>query len=155
MTVQATPRIAGPFDGNGVSTEFSFSFKVVSTSHVHVVRASPEGVEEALLLDSHYTVSLNGDQEAMPGGSVALTSPLANGERLVVLSGMPYAQTTDVPSSGVIPPAVLEDTLDLLVMQTQQLAEESTRTVKVSPTSGDDPAALLTGYVADAAASAT
>ena len=155
MTVQATPRKAGPFVGNGVSTVFAFSFKTRSADHLKVIRADLDGVETTLLLNSQYTVALNADQEAMPGGSVTLSAPLALNYKLTILSLVPYAQTTDVPGSGVIPPAVLEDTLDLLVMQTQQLAEESTRTVKVSPTSGANPDTLLPDAVAATAASAS
>lgn len=155
MTVQATPRKAGPFVGNGVSTVFAFSFKTRSTDHLKVIRADLTGVETTLLLNSQYTVALNADQEAMPGGSITLSAPLALNYKLTILSLVPYAQTTDVPGSGAIPPAVLEDTLDLLVMQTQQLAEESTRAVKVSPTSGANPDTLLTDSLAAAAASAS
>jgi hypothetical protein len=153
--VQATPRKAGPFVGNGVSTVFAFSFKTRSTDHLKVIRADLTGVETTLLLNSQYTVALNADQEAMPGGSITLSAPLALNYKLTILSLVPYAQTTDVPGSGVIPPAVLEDTLDLLVMQTQQLAEESTRAVKVSPTSGANPDTLLPDSLAAAAASAS
>lgn len=158
MTVQATPRIAGPFVGNDVSTVFSFSFKTLSEDHIKVVQADLDDIETTLLLNSQYTVTLNGNQDTSPGGSITLTAPLALNYKLAILSIVPYAQTTDIPSSGVIPPEVLENTLDLLVMQTQQLAEWSTRTVTTPASSGQTADELLNSVysaASQAGASAT
>ena len=52
MTISSTTRKAGPFDGNGVTTSFPFTFKVFNTSDITIVRTMPSGLEETLVLDS-------------------------------------------------------------------------------------------------------
>ena len=79
MTVAATTRKAGPYIGNGVTTSLPFSFKVFAASEMVVTKTTPAGVESTLTLTTHYTVSLNADQDANPGGSVVMVSaPVAD-----------------------------------------------------------------------------
>lgn len=130
MTVPATARRAGPFNGNGTTTAFSFTFKTFAAGDLQVVKTSTIGIESILVLDSDYSVTLNGDQDASPGGSITYPisgSPLATGEKLTVISVLAYEQTTDLLGGGAFNARVIEDTFDRTVVQIQQLEERADR----------------------------
>lgn len=134
MTLPSTPRRAGPFNGNDSATSFAFTFKVFSDEDIRVVRAA-SGVEYTLTLDSDYSVTLNGDQEANPGGSITYPlsgDPLATGETLTAAGALEYDQPADIPDGGNFNPTALENELDRIVMQIQQLAEENERGIRLA-----------------------
>ena len=135
MTISTELRKSGPFTGNGVTTAFPFSFKVFAASDVAVTRADTLGAETALVLNSDFTVTLNPDQDAAPGGTVTLAAPLATGTRLAVTSVVPNLQPTDITNNGGFYPRVIEDALDRHVAQIQQIDEKVARALKVAITS--------------------
>ncbi len=140
MTLPATNRRAGPFDGNDSTTSFPFTFKVFATDELVVYLTDTTGVETVLTLDSDYSVSLNADQTADPGGDITYPlsgSPLATGEKLTAIGGLPYDQTLDIPDGGNFDPLAMENALDRIEMQIQQLAETMTRSL-ILPVSADD-----------------
>jgi hypothetical protein len=139
MTLPATTRKAGPFQGDGVDTAFPFSFKVFSTSDVAVKVVDTLGVESTLVLDTDYSVSLNADQDTTPGGTVTYPlsgDPLASDEALVVIGDVDYDQPLRLPTGGNFSPTALMRQLDRQVMQIQQLRELLTRTLTI-PASSD------------------
>ena len=146
MTVPAAERKAGPFSGNGSTTAFPFDFKVFTAADVKVVFAHASGVETVLDLDSDYSVSLNADQDATPGGAVTYPlsgSALTSSQRLSIAGAVSYEQETNIPTGGNFNPTVLENALDKLSMQTQQLAEAVSRSAKVPISSSLDADALV------------
>jgi hypothetical protein len=88
MTISSTNRKAGPYIGNGTTTVFPFYFKVFTAADVEVVKLNVStNVETTLALTTDYTVTLNTDQNANPGGSITLVAgALASGFNLVVTS---------------------------------------------------------------------
>jgi hypothetical protein len=159
MTINATPRKAGPYIGNGSVHTYGFSFKVLDPTHLTVVEATAAGVEVALILASDYTVLLNEDQEATPGGAVTrvvetVPTALPLNYRWTILSATPYSQAMDLPSGGPFSAVVVENGLDNLEIQVQQVVETLERAVLVPPTSGTDPQALIADLVASSAGAA-
>jgi hypothetical protein len=77
MTVPAVSRIAGPFIGNGVTTIWPFTFQVNTATELLVRTVTAAGVSADLVLNSTFTVTLNPDQQASPGGTVTTTTPVA------------------------------------------------------------------------------
>jgi len=139
MTVPATARRAGPYNGNGSTTSFPFSFKTFASGDLQVVKTSTVGVETTLVKDSHYSVTLNVDQDASPGGSITYPisgSALATGEKLTILSALDIEQTTDLLGGGAFNARVIEDTFDRTVVQIQQLDEQVGRSIKVPTSDG-------------------
>lgn len=132
MTTPSTARKAGPFTGNGSQNSWAFTFKVFATSDVKVTVADAAGAETVLVLGTDYSVTLNSNQDTSPGGSV--TYLLANGGKLTVTGDLDYDQPLDIPGGGNFNPVAFENQLDRMVMQTQQLAEEMGRAVKVPVT---------------------
>lgn len=142
MTVPATARRAGPYNGNGSTTSFSFSFKTFAAGDLLVTKMDALGVETALVLNSDYSVTLNGDQDASPGGSITYPisgTALATGQKLTITSALDFEQTTDLLGGGAFNARVIEDTFDRTVVQIQQLDEELGRALKFGVSSTADP----------------
>jgi len=148
LTISSSTRKAGPFTGNGVTVAFPFAFKVFSTADILVVLAiTSTGVESTLTLGTNYSVVLNADQNANPGGTItALVAP-ATGYTLTATSQVANLQSLDLTNAGGFYPAVINTALDRATIQIQQLAEQVSRTVKVSISSGTDPSAYLASVV--------
>jgi Pectate lyase superfamily protein/Chaperone of endosialidase len=141
MTTPSTARKAGPFNGNGSTTSFPFTFKVFAAADIAVTIANSLGVETALVLDTDYSVSLNANQETSPGGTITYPisgTPLAVGSVLAIVGDLDYDQPLDLPSGGNFSPLALENQLDRTVMQIQQLREEVERSLRTSVTTGAD-----------------
>lgn len=146
MTIPATTRKAGPFTGNGSTTAFPFTFKVFTTADVAVIVADADGIESTLTLDSDYSVTLNSDQDATPGGTVTYPisgTPLPSTDKLSIKGDVDYEQGTDIPTGGDFNPVVLENALDSLSMQIQQVQEAVSRAAVVPITSAADAADLV------------
>lgn len=126
MTISSTTRRAGPFVGNGVTTSFPFTFKVFATSDVVVTLTTiATGVESTLVETTNYTVALNADQNANPGGSVTYNPagvPMPATQELTLTSNVPQLQTLDLTNGGGFFPAVISAALDRAVILIQQLA---------------------------------
>jgi hypothetical protein len=124
MTVSSTDRRAGPFYGNGVTTAFPFSFKVFSASDLEITHTAADGT--ATVLTTGFTVALNADQDASPGGTITYPSsgsPMASTESLVALGDLAYQQGTDLSNAGRFRPQVIENALDYQNMLVQQVVE--------------------------------
>lgn len=130
MTISSTVRKAGPFSGTGVQTAFPFSFKVFAADDVLVVQADPSGVEVGLVLGTDYTATLNPDQDANPGGSVAVRVAPGAGALLTIGSAIPATQGQSIPNNGGFYPRVIEQAFDKLTIVLQQTAEALGRGVR-------------------------
>ena len=134
MTISSTTRKAGPYVGNGVTTSFAFSFKVFTAADVVVTKTTvATGAESVLVLTTDYTVSLNADQNANPGGSVTYNpsgTPMASTHTLTLTSNVLQTQGTDIPSAGGWYPEVVENALDKSTILTQQITEVVNRTIR-------------------------
>jgi hypothetical protein len=144
MTTPSTARKAGPFTGNGTQNSWPFTFKVFAAGDIKVTIADATGAETVLTLGTHYTVSVNANQDTSPGGSV--TYLLTNAYKLTITGNIGYDQPLDIPGGGNFNPVAFENQLDRMVMQTQQLAEQMVRAVKVPVT--DDGTGELSGDLA-------
>lgn len=141
MTISSSTRKAGPFTGNGVTVAFPFAFKVFSASDLLVVLAlTSTGAETVQTITTNYTVALNSDQSANPGGAVTMLVAPAAGYTLTLTSQVANLQPTDLTNAGGFYPKVINDALDRATIQIQQLAEKVGRALKlpVSSTASAD-----------------
>jgi hypothetical protein len=141
MTISSENRKSGPFLGTGAVSEYPFDFTVFVDDDLNVVMADTFGAESTLVLNSDYTVNLNADQDANPGGTVVLTNPLADDFLLVLTSQLPNLQPTDLTNQGGFYPQVVTRSLDRLTILVQQLKEQISRAVKVPITAAFDATA--------------
>lgn len=123
MTISAETAVAGPYSGNGSTTAFAFNFKCFSTSDVDVYLEASTGVQTLQTLTTHYSVSLNADQDASPGGTVTMVTAPASGETLHLASGIPYTRSDVFSNAGGFYPNVLNDARDKTTLQIIQLKD--------------------------------
>lgn len=137
MTIASDVRRAGPFIGNGAQTDFQFDFKVFEKTDIAVYLRDADAGESVLVLDWHYSATLNVDQDNNPGGTITypiVGTPLASTQRLVVIGALPQVQLTDITNAGGFYPEVIENALDYLTILIQQLTEQIGRAVIVPVT---------------------
>lgn len=149
MTVPSTTRRAGPFTGTGALVAYPFAFKVFAKQDLAVTIADANGLETDLVLDSTFTVTLNVDQEATPGGTVnyavgGVATALPSGYTLVVTGdGLEFEQTADLPQGGNFSPVVIENALDRIVMLLQRLWDGVRRSMRLPDTASDNVSTVL------------
>jgi hypothetical protein len=137
LTVPAqTPRVQHV--GNGVTTDFSFPFPIVASSDL--------AVSIGTVLAAGYTVTGAGQTA---GGSIVFGAPPSVGEVITIVRARPYARTTDFADAGEWRAATVNDELDSLAMQTQQLATEVARSVRMSQTAEGSPDLTLPTLIPD------
>lgn len=145
MTISSQVLKSGPYNCNGVTTQFAYGFKILDVTHLRVVRTSAAGVETDLVYPADYSVSGVGNDA---GGVVTTTAVYADG-KITPLRGMTFLQLLHLVNQAAFYPNDVERALDLLTMMTQQLLEASMRSVKVG--AGAASAEVLLPSAADRA----
>lgn len=147
MSVEYIKRLAGPYVGDGTGQKtFSFGFLIFEESDVYVAVATSSDSEPSdLQQGTDYTVSMNADQSATPGGTITLTSEsgLAKDAVLVIGSAVDYTQTLDLTNYTRFAPERITTELDRIVVMIQQIVELLGRVVQVPPTSSISPSDLF------------
>ena len=134
MTVQ-TAETKTHYAGNGLTTEWPIPFPVVQEEHIKLIKTSPDGEDEEIT--TGYTVN------GMESGAVSITypmtgEPLESGWQLTIYRDMPLTQTLDLESGGAFDAEVLErQGFDHVVMQIQQLQEQTARALQLAITDID------------------
>ena len=133
MTVSTTI-IKSSHNGNGSTTTFAYSFRILSNSDlVVIIRNNSTGTETTKTLTTHYTVSGAGDPS---GGSITFTSGNipASGETVVIRRNVPQTQSIDYIANDPFPAETHEEGLDRATMIAQQVSEATDRSIKLSRT---------------------
>lgn len=113
---------AGPFVGDGLTTQYDFAFPALSADHIAVY------VDEVKLTSGYTAALLSG------GGRVTLGDPLPEGAKLAIVRDVPVEQVVDLQNNTAFLPEVIETALDRLTMICQQLRESLSRAVTLPPT---------------------
>ena len=122
MPVQAATRV-NRSTGNGVTTVFPYTFKLISQSHI---RVTVDGVVKTITTD--YTVSGVGDAG---GGNVTFTTAPANLAAVVLSGSAPYSRSTDYVRNGSFQEETVDNDFDLAVILMQQLDERQGRAIAI------------------------
>lgn len=126
-------------NGNGVTTLWPYSFIIPDEDSARVGLFDIASGVLTEISDTDYSISGINDPN---GGEVTyplIGSPISAAKRLVIWREVEYTQDTDLTNQTPYYPVVLEAQLDRIVMQVQQLAEESGRALKVTQGSDLDP----------------
>ena len=130
MTISTTDsRIS--YNGNGVTTVFSFPYRFLANGDLVVVSVSSTGVETTKVLTTDYTLTGAGDDA---GGSVTMLVAPASGTRLVIYRDTEVVQETDYTSGDAFPAVSHERALDRLTMILQEKtpgAAGATRAIQI------------------------
>lgn len=149
MTISSTNRKAGPFAGNGVTVTFPFAFKVFAAADVLVVLAE-DGSENTLTLDVDYSIALNVDQNANPGGLVTTNTAYSSDYTITLTSALENLQPVVLTNAGGFYPRVINDALDRVTILLQQVAERASRALTLpisSSGSGSLPAPSPSAFI--------
>lgn len=111
------------YAGNGVTTVFSFPALFYDNSHLTVI-STTGGVDTTLVISVDYTVTGVGNPA---GGSVTCTVAPAVGTTLTIQRSVPLTQLNVFIANGDFPSATVEESVDLLTMQSQQAQEQLNR----------------------------
>lgn len=122
MSVTSTTRRVS-YTGNGVTTAFSFPFKVLQSSHLHVYF---DGAEQF----AGFTVSGVGSDA---GGSVTFSSAPADGVTVLLLRTVPYTQEFSIVNNETVLESVIGVALDKQTMAVQQISEDIGRGLQLDP----------------------
>jgi len=127
MTISTTEsRIS--YNGNGVTTEFSFPYRFLVNGDLVVLSVSSAGVETVKAIVTDYTVTGAGDDA---GGTVTMVVAPAVGTRLIVYRDTDIVQETDYISGDPFPAETHERALDRLTMIAQEIGSDADRAIKV------------------------
>ena len=141
--IEYVKRLAGPFTSEGQS-RLPFGFLIFEKTDVYVATADdPEAQAKMLVYGQDYSVEMNADQTATPGGTVVLTTPIVTGHIFVVGSAVAYTQNMQLTNYSRFPPEIINEAMDRVVVQIQQLVERLGRTLSVPPTSDSTPEQLI------------
>lgn len=125
MTIGSAVRTAGPYTGTNAVATYPFAFKVFAAGDLQLVQTDLLLNVSTLTLGSGYSVALNADQNASPGGSITLAANLPTGYLLTITSNVSATQGSTIPNAGGFFPKVIEDALDRLTILFQQLVTAS------------------------------
>ncbi len=131
MTISTEAIKSSVFAGNGSTVDFAISFKTFSQSDLTVTLTSAAGVEAVKSLTTHYTVSLNANQDNSPGGTVTMGTPPASGEKLVIANEPEYTQSSDIVNGGGFFPNVIEDMVDRNTILSRRAQEQTSRSIQI------------------------
>ena len=129
MTITAQTSKTGPYNGNGTTTVFSYTFEVQDEAHLVVTLADASGVETVQVLNTDYTVSGVGNAN---GGQITMSTAPASTYTLTISRNIPITQEVDLENRRSVAPEVLEDAYDKLTQISQDLSEQLGRAIKVS-----------------------
>ncbi len=117
------------YTGNGVASEFAFTYKVFAQADLHVQKFTiADSSLDVLTLTTDYTVALTDDGES--GGAVTLVAgALSSAYKLIITRVLTLNQTTDYVDNAAFSPETIETSLDKLTMICQQLKEQVDRVV--------------------------
>jgi len=111
-------------------------FRVFAQTEVSVKKTSSTGVITTLAYGTDYTVTLNLNQNSNPGGSITTTVAPVTGESLVIVSSVPFTQTTTLTPQGNFDPNVLNDVHDKAVVLGQQLKGQNSLALRFPEADG-------------------
>jgi len=130
MTVNSTNITSGPYPGNGVSSTFSYTFRVTDKTQLKVFETDDAGVRTTLVVDTDYTVAGIGDDA---GGIITrVAGALPIDYEWYIRSDYKQTQKTAISSQGSFFPDIHENALDKLTFLIQQLEDATGRAVRLS-----------------------
>ncbi|EPR0073908.1 GDSL-type esterase/lipase family protein [Escherichia coli] len=116
------------YTGNGVTTDFPYTFRILKKTDLLVQVIDLQEVVRTLALDTDYTVTNAG---AYSGGNVVLSVPLMAGWKITISRNLSATQETDLRNQGKFFAEVHEDVFDRLTMLIQQSLGVGRRALKI------------------------
>ncbi len=131
MTVSTTACKATA-SGNGTQTIFTYNFELPAGGSYALIYTDTSG-SQTTIASSAYSVTGIGNAS---GGTFTYPlsgTPIASGTSLTLMRQTPYTQPTSLISQGTYAPSVIEASLDWIVLQVQQLAQQLALALQIPP----------------------
>jgi hypothetical protein len=134
MTVSTT-NARQQYSGDGSTTNFSFSFKVLTEAELQVLGVNTTGnaldgispgETQVYTQGTNYSVSLNN-----PGGTVVFNSAPSAGIRITIVRQSKQTQDIDYVENDPFPAATHEEGLDRAVLRDQERRQEIERSLRI------------------------
>jgi len=133
MTLATATRLVS-YTGNGVTTEFALGVRVDYETDLKVaLQDATTLVMQDPMSSSLYSVTGIGEDAGVTVTYPLSGSPLASTHKIVIYREVPYTQEVGLTNQGRLFLEALETQLDRVVMQTQQLAEQVSRSYVFDP----------------------
>ena len=113
---------------NGILTDFSFNFEVLSVSNLVVNVKDTDGNVSLQVLGVDYTATINSDGT----GQISFAVAPANNYVVYIARNIPETQENNFETSSGFQAELIEKSLDKLTMITQQLSETNSRMIEIS-----------------------
>lgn len=130
MTVNTTNITSGPYVGNGLSDQYSYTFRVQDKTQLKVYETDDNDVQTLLIVDTDYTVAGIGD--AAGGIITRVAGNLPTDYEWYIRSNYIENQLTAFRSQGAFFPGVHEDQMDHITFLIQQILDTHTRSMRLS-----------------------
>ncbi len=121
------------YETDGQTRTWELDFPILSAEHLQVFVRDAAGVET--LITGGYEVNIQQGTVIYPTVASGV-APLAAGQFLTLLRVTPPTQTMHLTQQGVLDAEELEHGYDKLTMHVQELAEQTERCIKYTPSSG-------------------
>lgn len=127
--------------GDGITTKFPYQFPVLDASHIQVWRQTEDqsALDAAIVPSSEYSVSGAGESS---GGDITFTVAPPAGTKITVMRSTPITQLYKYTELDSFPAASHENALAKLTLISQELSENLSRAIVVSPTDDQTPEEL-------------
>ena len=130
MTISSTT-VRNSYSGNGSTTVFAYTFKILDDDEIQVIIRSSTGTETTKTKTTHYTVSGVG---SAGGGNITFLTAPGSTETVVLKRNTTKTQETDYVANDPFPANSHEEALDRVTMIAQEIQEELGRSIKLSKT---------------------
>lgn len=147
MTINSLVRTVGPIIGDGIATSFPFAFKVFAASEVSLVK-TVGGIDSPMVLNTDYSVVLNPDQNAAPGGTITyrvggIVTNIPVNTTINGTSNVQNLQPVNLTNNGGFFPTVINAALDRLTILVQQLVTGINSALKYPVSDGTGISSIL------------
>jgi hypothetical protein len=155
MAIAATTAGTSGSSTNGATTNFTFAFSIADYGAVEaedqievILQTTATGAETILTRGTsagQYSVAINADQSASPGGSITTITTYASGYKIWIRLAPSFLQTADYQNQGAFNAATINAELDQLTRKILELKDKVRRAPHVSLPAGSSFDGKITG----------
>jgi hypothetical protein len=120
MPVSSSKYREGPYDCDGVSTDFTFEYLIFAVEDLDVYLTDDSG-DTLLDYGTHYDV-FSADGKFTDGGTVRTIQTYPEGSKITIVRSLDILSAFNLTESGKLPSAALEAAVDRCILICQQLA---------------------------------
>ncbi len=148
MAITSSDVTSGPSPTNGAATTFSFNFRlaaygdVSAADQIKVILVTTATGAETVLTEGvnagQFSLSLNGDQDSAPGGSIETVTTYPSGYSIYIRLKPSFTQQTELSNQGPLNAQTIEDQFDQTTRQILDLNDRLRRSPVLGVQAGEN-----------------